>query len=260
MGNSPPSSRKPASVMRSPILREVAPVAPKCSIYPRCAARKRSGMNRSIGAPIAFSPGHWKIFSAASLNSTTFWSSSIVMIASIAEWMMPPSRASLARSDAAAWARSSVPSPTRISSLSITARNARSAARLPEKSRATKISAAAVERMPSRPPAAMNSLAISAAWAASNSRWPRYAFSSSSTSSTSRRMRSWISIPLPDPTKFRAASTRPSRRSSIARRENASRSARSAVRLSILLCCAGLSAVNSPNSRRSEWASAIPRS
>ena len=55
-------------------------------------------MNHASGAPSASCCGHRNMRSAAALNSTIFWSSSIVMTASIAESRMPRSRASLCAS------------------------------------------------------------------------------------------------------------------------------------------------------------------
>jgi len=65
--------------------RPVAPVSANLRTWPTCAERKRSGIKRSTGSPTASAAEHPKIFSAAALNKMMHYSSSMLMIASIAE-------------------------------------------------------------------------------------------------------------------------------------------------------------------------------
>ena len=57
--------------------------------------QNRRGMNRSIDSPTASVAAHPNICSAALLKPVTRWASSTVMMASIAEEMIPLNRASL---------------------------------------------------------------------------------------------------------------------------------------------------------------------
>ena len=106
IGNSTPSAR---SARRSPgrhMVRLVTPVSAKRRMCSRCSARKRSGMNRSSGWPIASDAGIWNICSAAALKRTMRCSALTLMIASMAEPMMAARRASLCRNASSARLRS----------------------------------------------------------------------------------------------------------------------------------------------------------
>ncbi len=64
--------------------RDVLPVSAKRSTWAWCAARKRAGIKRSSGVPMASALLQPNMCSAAALNRTMRCSASTVMIASIA--------------------------------------------------------------------------------------------------------------------------------------------------------------------------------
>ena len=105
-GNSWPSARRPWST-QEPMPREVIAVFPKRSMCDRCAARKRSGRSMSSFLPRTASRGQRKTRSAAALNCTTRCSPSVVMMASMADSITPPMRATKFRAWRCAARRSS---------------------------------------------------------------------------------------------------------------------------------------------------------
>jgi hypothetical protein len=86
--------RKPYSMRRPPICRSDTPVTPNWRTCAACLARKRSGTKRASEVPSAAAAGQSNKRSATGLNMTIRRFSSMVMIASIDDRMMPSSRAS----------------------------------------------------------------------------------------------------------------------------------------------------------------------
>jgi hypothetical protein len=122
IGNSHPSARRPWSVPSVPIERDITELPSKPSRCCRSGSRSRSGVKLSIRCPIASEAGLRNIFSAAPLNNVIRRSRSTLTTASMAEWMMPASRASLSELACSARDRCSTPALRRNSPSNIVVR------------------------------------------------------------------------------------------------------------------------------------------